>query len=240
MIRLSTLFVCLFSIGCAHQKMAYKEIHFPYSHDLLEEVQSSGRFPASIVDTTNEIPSRRLYFSVLYKQYKMLNAHFDSESEVKFCPQFHSEKITADNSINNQIIVQKQINHPSHTSFFPEQVFQGDYSFKDYHQSIFSELLTLCEEGVSENFYKFDNLLTYHANRIDFHQNPMAMEALLKIPVFANFYLLRMIQSEALPYPYSTEDKNLIQITQTHWFERYVREAREVRKTLLNNRTVQR
>lgn len=238
--KFSIMFVCLFSISCSHQKIAYKEISLPYSQDLLEDVQASGRFPASLGEQNNDVPSRRLYFSVLYKQYKMLNAHFESSNDVKFCPQFHSEKISADSSFEGHIFVQKQINEQAQSSFFPEHVFQGDHSFKDYHETIYSELLTLCEEGVSENFYKFDNLLTYHANRMDFHKNPLAMDALLKIPVFANFYLLRMIQSEALPFPHSSEDRSLIQVTQTHWFERYVIEAREVRKSLINNRTVQR
>ena len=66
------------------------------------------------------------------------------------------------------------------------------------------------------------------------------MKAVLKIPVFANYYLLKMIQPPHSLTFIHPEEKKVITMTQTHWFERYVVEAHRMRSDLIKNRMVQR
>ena len=228
-------------MSCSHHKSVKNEIRLPYSADLLKDIQRVTRTPSSISDELESASNRRLYFSILYQQYKMLSSHLGTSVSIKFCPQFHTERLNADTASKTHFLIQGYKIDPIQNSFFPEQIFQGDYSFHDYQQNIHEELVTLCDEGVSDNFYKFDNLMTYHVNRNDFHKGgAKSMEALLKIPIYANFYLFRMIQAQALSYPHNTAEKNLIKVSRVHWFEHYVNEAREVRESLMNNKTVQR
>jgi hypothetical protein len=217
------------------------EILLPYSADLLKDIQRLARAPANITDEPESASNRRLYFSILYQQYKMLSSHLGTSTSIKFCPQFHTERVNADAVSKTDFLIQGYKIDSVQNSFFPEQIFQGGFSFHDYQQNIQEELVTLCDEGVSDNFYKFDNLMTYHVNRTDFHKGgSQSMEALLKIPIYANFYLFRMIQAQTLPYPHNAAEKNLINVSHVHWFEQYVNEAREVRESLMNNKTVQR
>jgi hypothetical protein len=102
------------------------------------------------------------------------------------------------------------------------------------------ELLTLCDEGVSDNFFKFDNLVTHYAGKASFHLRPQAMESVLKIPVFANFYLVKMMSAHGgLDSTYPEETK-FIEMTQTHWFEKYVRAASIKRSDFVKNKLVRR
>jgi hypothetical protein len=62
------------------------------------------------------------------------------------------------------------------------------------------------------------------------------MSSVLKIPVFANFYLIKMIN----PYLVFNEEGDFITLTKTFWFESYVSEASRVRSTFIKNQMVKR
>jgi hypothetical protein len=124
--------------------------------------------------------------------------------------------------------------------FFPELAFTKKFSLKDHQQEMRAEIAVLCEEGISDNYYKFDNLVTHYASKKSFHSRPDSMKSVLKIPVFANYYLLKMIQSpNALTFVHP-EERKVITMTQTHWFEKYVSEAQRMRSNLIKNHMVQR
>lgn len=230
-------------IGCSHFEEAPKTVHFPYAEELLEKVQKnvSVREPASLeVEDVEGASPRRTYFSALYHQYLTLARHMNKNSEINSCPQFHHDKVNTDSSL-----VPKMTFYPSSSielegkDYFPELAFSKNFSLRDYHKVIKNELDILCEEGVSDNFYKFDNLVTHYAHKKSFHQNPKAMASVLKIPVFANFYLVKMIEIPGLNIT-SPEEKRFIEMTQTHWFENYVAEASRLRNNFIKNKMVQR
>ncbi|WPU63781.1 hypothetical protein [Peredibacter starrii] len=230
------------SVGCSHMKEAPKTVEFTYAAELLQKVQLGvARAPASLELETEEQPSpRRVYFSALYQQYLTLGQHLNKKSDIQFCPAFHHDKIQTDSTIVPKVTIYpaSQIDEEG-KEFFPELAFNKKFSLRDYHGVIKGELETLCEEGVSDNYFKFDNLVTHYAGKKSFHTKPEAMKSVLKIPVFANFYLVKMLEIPGLHLE-SPEEKRFIKLTQTYWFEKYVTEASRMRNNFIKNKMVQR
>lgn len=232
-----------FAISCAHDIQMNKTVQFPFAEELLQKVQMAGtRMPASMsVEDMEEISPRRVYFSALYHQYLILGKHLGKKSEMSFCPQFHHDKIQTDSSMLPLVSFYPARDVVDHEgkAYFPELAFNRKFSLNDYHKVIEGELVTLCEEGVSDNYYKFDNLVTHYAHKSSFHKDPKAMTAVLKIPVFANFYLVKMLETQGLGLT-SPEEKRFIKLTRTYWFENYVAEAGKMRNNFIKNKMVSR
>lgn len=229
-------------ISCAHFDDAPKTVQFPYAAELLKKVQNNtNRAPASFdEETLSEKSPRRVYFSALYHQYLTLGHFLGKKTEVQSCPQFHHDKIETDSGLVPKVSFYHTSNVGAEKKdFFPELAFGNGHSLTDYHVSIKTEIDELCEEGVSDNFYKFDNLITHYADKKSFHQDPKAMAAVLKIPVFANFYLVKMLEVPGINIT-SPEEKRFIRLTRTHWFENYVTEAHQMRNKLIKNKMVRR
>jgi hypothetical protein len=238
---------CLFSlalyilVSCSHSKDRSRQVHLPFAEELLSKVQkNNGRSPAAFnpgIELT-EKSVRRIYFSSLYQQFITLGLLLNRAPDIYFCPQFHHDKMEKDTrSISGMSFFRPvKVGHDG-LPFFPELAFNQDFSMNDYHDSLKEEVEILCEEGVSDNFYKFDNLVTHYSHRSSFHLNPSAMNSVLKIPVFANFYLLKMLEVPGLVLT-APEEKILFQLTRTHWFESYVLEASRIRNNIIKNKTV--
>lgn len=238
------LISALFLVGCSHVVVAPKlALELPFAPELVEEMQKSqGRSPASLVSSEQEGKSpRRVYFTALYHQYLTLTDHLSEKPEVASCPQFHHDKVETDAAVIPKVSIFKNLKvENTEKGFFPELAFSKKFSLKDHHAEIKNEISVLCEEGGSDNYYKFDNLITHYAPKKSFHQKADSMKAVLKIPVFANYYLLKMLQSPhnlSFTHP---EERKVITMTQTHWFEAYVNEANRMRNDLIKNRMVQR
>lgn len=233
----------LSAIGCSHvEKAPEVAVQFPYASELLEKVQHSvSRAPASLeVGDVEKMSPRRVYFSALYHQYLTLANHLGKKADMSFCPQFHHDKIQTDSSLVPRVSMYSSSHIDSEgKEFFPELAFNKNFSLKDYHKVIKTELDVLCEEGVSDNYYKFDNLVTHYSHKKSFHMNPKAMASVLKIPVFANFYLVKMLEIPGFNIT-APEEKRFIKLTQTYWFETYVAEASRLRNNFIKNKMVRR
>lgn len=233
--------VLLFA-SCAHFEEVPKTVQFPYASELLEKVQKNvSRVPASLSEEDMSPKSpRRVYFSALYHQYLTLGQHLGKKGDIKFCPQFHHDKVETDAGLVPKVTTYRRESvQEEGKEYFPELAFNKKFSLRDYHQVIRQEIVTLCEDGVSDNFYKFDNLITHYSDKMSFHQNPKAMESVLKIPVFANFYLVKMLEIPGTNYE-SPEEKQFIRLTKTHWFDNYVTEASRMRNNFIKNKMVRR
>ncbi len=236
------IFSTFLLIGCANLTPALVNIEFPFAPELVEKIQkNASRAPASLDVTDVEgKSSRRVYFTALYYQYLMVGQHLNIVSDVNYCPQFHHDKIETDSAfIPKFSIYQSSTVNSDSKEFFPELVFNKNFSIKDYHLEIRQEIEALCEEGLSDNYYKFDNLITHYASKLSFHHRPDSMRSVLKIPVFANYYLLKMLQSPKDLSFVHPEEKKVFIMTQTYWFEKYVTEASRKRINLIKNRMVQ-
>lgn len=234
--------IILLLASCSHIGEAPKTVHFPYASELLEKVQkNASRMPASLTeDDLSPKSPRRVYFSALYHQYLTLGQHLGKKGDIKFCPQFHHDKIETDAGLVPKVsLYRSESVEDAGRNYFPELAFSKKFSLRDYHKVIKTELQTLCDDGVSDNFFKFDNLITHYSDRTAFHQNPKAMESVLKIPVFANFYLVKMLQVPGT-HQESPEEKRFIRISKTHWFENYVSEASRMRNNFIKNKLVRR
>ena len=229
-------------VGCSHFQETPTVVQFPYASELLQKVQSfHSHAPASLmIDDVEEVSTRRVYFSALYHQYLTLGQHLDKKSDIAFCPQFHHDKIQTDSRLDPSVSLY-QASHVEQEGkvYFPELAFSEEFSLSDYHQTIHSELTNLCENGASDNFYKFDNLVTHYSHKTSFHMSDKAMTSVLKIPVFANFYLVKMLEAPGVNFV-SIEEKRFIKLTRTHWFETYISEARGMRSNFIKNKMVKR
>jgi hypothetical protein len=231
-------------VGCSHVTTNNNvSMELPFAPELVAEMQKmAARIPASLEISEVEGKSpRRVYFTALYHQYLSLSHHLGVASELNSCPQFHHDKIETDSVVVPNFSIFKRTGMTTASKeFFPELAFTKKFSLKDHQEEMRSEIATLCEEGVSDNYFKFDNLVTHYASKKSFHSRPDSMKSVLKIPVFANYYLLKMIQPPSALTFVHPEEKRVITMTQTHWFEKYVSEAQRMRSNLIKNRMVQR
>lgn len=226
-------------VSCATQKSAQESHTFPFAKELLVKIQSSNsgaRTPASVSMELEEGKSpRRIYFTSLYEQYLTLS----SDKSIGVCPAFHHDKIAADSKRRSLIrpVLKTQDDHSK--AYFPEASL-GRKGFQKYVSSVRTEIENLCETGFSDNFYKYDNLVTHYSGKRDFHRNPKAMESVLKIPVFANYYLIHMMAQDHATAEVSGGGKEFITLTNAYWFQDYVHSASEVRLNMLRNKVVRR
>lgn len=231
-------FLSIFLVSCAHTDHTKNVVALPYAEELVTQVQKTGgRLPASVPTfEMMEVSTRKVYFSALYEQYRSLGTYLGEEEKLNSCPQFHSEKQELDKKTFAHYEHATPTEVASHdATYFPEQAFTKTFSLKDYQKTVKAELTTLCEEGVSDNYYKYENLVTHFAHNGKFHRTPSSMKSVLKIPVFANHYLIEMMTNTK-----SEHGKKFIELSKTEWFEKYVREATHKRKTLLESQMARR
>lgn len=240
--KYSILVVPFLFISCSHMQEEKRVVEFPYAEELVERVQKLAvRAPASELSVNEEKSPRRTYFVTLYHQYLTFSRYLGKENDLNSCPQFHHDKLETEALTVPKVSFYKNPGvDESGRAYFPEVAFRGKFSLEDYHTDLSAELATLCEEGISDNFYKFDNLITHYAEKASFHKNARAMASVLKIPVFANFYLLKMMDTEKVQGFSHPEEKRFIELTKTHWFPAYVREAGKRRNSFLENKLVTR
>jgi hypothetical protein len=234
-------------MGCGHRPVAsQRTVEFPFATELLARIQASSpisRVPAGLQWMEREEKSlRRTYFAALYHQYQSLGTYLQMAAGPEFCPQFHHDKLQVDaQGMAAPNIFRLESAALEGAEYFPELAFSENFSLKDYHQTLKSEITTLCEEGISDNFYKFDNLVTHYAAKSSFHLNTKSMTAVLKIPVFANLYLLKMLEAHPAEVVFMhPEEKRVIELTRTQWFTQYLTEATKVRNDLIRTKMVRR
>lgn len=226
-------------ISCASHRSEVENHHFPFAKELLVKIQSSShgsRGPASVAMELEEGKSpRRIYFTSLYEQYLTLS----KDRSIKVCPAFHHDKIATDAKQRTMIHPVLHAKDEGARAYFPEASL-GKKGFESYVLSVRAEIETLCETGFSDNYYKYDNLVTHYSGKMDFHRSPKAMESVLKIPVFANYYLIHMMAPRFKSAEVSGGGKEFIELTNAFWFKDYVQSASEVRLTMLKNKVVRR
>jgi hypothetical protein len=254
------LLTLLLISSCAHQtspKLILGEVidekgvstgmpNFVLQKDLIEKAQST-RAPASVMSdeeltqSLEKKPSlRRLYFRVVYKQWRELQALTGSARELKYCPQFHHDRVVLDESHSPQ---------PSHyvlaakpkseeLAFYPEWLLPDQSQIPVWHSSnvsagfklhthkIFQELSEICESGASDSYYRLENMVTYRLKGKEY------MKALLKIPSFSTMLLLTTLQS-APQRTLNRQDLDLLEEVNGFQLQNYIVELRNQRQQLV-------
>lgn len=192
---LSSLF-CLFIVSCSSSKVLENQVNYQIDEKLLEEIQGQmrkNRTPASLTEELTP-STKRVYFKTLYEQYLTYTKISHAPRNIKYCPAFHLDFLEAQETIG----------------VLPSNKDEARVA------RIEKELGELCDKGVSANYYRFENLVSYHTSKKAFHQNPMSIFSLLKIPVFQNMYELKTTHGVAANHP------RLVELTGTYWFTSYL------------------
>lgn len=218
--------------------------------------KENGRDPASDEALAKELeaqekkPSlRRLYFRVVYQQYKEL-----SSNALNVCPQYHHDRLTMDEAAAKAgVFFGPELARPKgeHLAYYPEWALPVRKNGKSvpvwrvkgaakkllaravqtHQRKLRRELKTLCEEGTSDAYFRLENLATYFAGQASF-QNQEGFRALLKIPAFSTMLLLKTAQNGAMP-SFNEHDHRLLEEVHGLQLERYIVELRKKRSGLL-------
>jgi|GEM_PF-4711307 len=195
-------FILFFFVSCAHKNVSLA-YNYHFNEELLKKSQeSSGRSPAAL---SNESIGQ-IYFKSLYFQTQRLALILGEKFELNHCPQFHQDLISIKQTI--------PINSESR---------KIDQVMKIALEKSKKEISRICETSESLQYFKVENLYQYHRNHASFHQTPGSFHALMKIPVFTNYYLAPKDMSEV--------EYRLFSATQTAWFKNYVDEVARLNQT---------
>ncbi len=255
-----SILITLALASCAHQsiqKVVMSDVidekgvstgmpNFVLQKDLIEKVQGS-RAPASIMSdeelamSLEKKPSlRRLYFRVVYKQWAELKRLTGSQTELKFCPQFHHDRVVIDEAKPTQsphyVLAPKP--RTEELAFYPEWLLTDHtqspvwlssdvrVGFEVHTQKIFKELSEVCETGASDSYYRLENMVTYRLKGKEY------MKALLKIPSFSTMLLLTTLQS-APQRTLNRQDLDLLEEVNGFQLQNYIVELRNQRQQLV-------
>lgn len=111
-------------------------------------------------------------------------------------------------------------------------------ALEEHYQRNLAEVKTLCEEGESDNYYVFENLMRRFKSDPDFSKTITAAKAVLKVPVFANLLLLKSIDQKTNRFAgtryeqinYVTRnfgffERILVSRMKVTWFDSYVQKV---------------
>jgi hypothetical protein len=135
--------------------------------------------------------------------------------------------LTADSLHPSVIDVLKDSNQNE----LPEMMVKA---YKIHLGKIYTELQDMCEKGQTDNFFVFENLVTYTKSHQDFKDQATAMKSILKSSVFANMYLLKSFKiKNALERNIASNTENLSSLeeeviarTDTFWVKNYFDELK--------------
>ena len=250
----------LLAFSCAHQAPIVPKLshvidekgvstgmpNFVLSPELLEKSQSV-RAPASVMSDDelaqsleNKVSLRRLYFRVVYQQWKELKALSQHQSELRFCPSFHHDRVVLDESEfmrSNYLLAPRP--QSSELAFYPEwllvtreqapvwtQASTPKEGLEVHTEKIHQELMGLCESGSTDAYYRLENMVTYRLKGKEY------LKALLKIPAFSSMLLLSSVQS-APHRLLSRQDLDLIKEVNGFQLQNYIVELRNQRQQLV-------
>ena len=157
-----------------------------------------GRIPASAEDSL-KYTNKNLYFLSLYKQYEQFSELYPSfKKNVKYCPRFHQEVINFKEKNQSTNLVKRK--GPKDTQNFLSAIKKGhtniDQGVKSHMNRNFDEIVQLCEQGYSHNYYIYENLITLSKEPGVILRNKESYNILLKNPIFFNQKLLTTLATE--------------------------------------------
>lgn len=107
---------------------------------------------------------------------------------------------------------------------FPE-FFKTGYSV--HVAKTYKELSDLCEKGQTDNYYVFENLMTYFKSHPDFKDDKKAMKAILKSTIFANMALIKSLnmqieqERKVASIDYNSFEEEILSRLEATWVRSY-------------------
>ncbi len=170
--------------------------------------------------------NKTVYFLGLYDQFhKLKKLTGSNESQILSCPRFHNVYLDYNETHNismkenksfwDKTLIQRIIKRNLQKISFPELSLPRSTNEKKAISDISSlkeedikvalnnhientkkEITKICTTGISENYFIFENLITYLENNPGFKKNKKAFDTLMKTTVFSNILLIKSLEEE--------------------------------------------
>ncbi len=257
---ISPVLVSFLAVGCSSLTSQFVDSGHPtftVDKELVTKAQdfhfkkSSSRAPASVLTEEQEMESlmdeatktegrglRRVYFSLLYQQYNQFSYLMNKSIDLKFCPQFHHDKTAMDEKLKRSFYKRElSKSMQTHAVYFPETNLSHKKEAVELLAGVKKELTELCDEGVTDDYYKLENVVTYFSTKESFHRSPESMGSLLKMPVFAHLYYLKTVEAPftVADTQFNDLEKELLDRTGAKWVHQYVVEVRKKRLSIVQS-----
>jgi hypothetical protein len=129
----------------------------------------------------NESLAKERQFTVVFKQHDYISISNNVESFWYF-PEL---SLPIDSDDDADLVYEKLTKSNAKDLIFKALTTQ--------YEKIANEVDELCERGTSNNLYVFQNFIDYVKDHQDFTNSIVGMKAMLKLPIFSNYYLLSML-----------------------------------------------
>lgn len=216
---------------------------------------TTGRFVASESDDES-LSNKQLYFLTLWEQTHKLKTLLGRKEQIKICPGFHNEILTFEevmDATTEGLTYKKNystaLEHPERLPSYP--VMALPYSNSDvysylkknpdadanlvveqalnrYMNVLEREIETLCFHGVSDDYYIFENYITYGKKDEQLKAPKEIMSAVFRIPVFANLLLLESFKTHQILASNVMTDVAL-ERSELEWLRSYLYELEKIR-----------
>jgi len=224
----------------------------------IKEFQSkASRAPANIAIEQDSYSNKQLYFLGLYHQYVEFQNFLNLEKERISCPAFHNELVTHETNLdainsryNLHVNVKPVIDDPTLLPNYPvmslpfndsdvftyirnnqsesSKVIIKEAVFK-YTENLKSEIHELCQKGASDNYFIYENYVTYAPQDSSLDNNSKKLTAALKIPIFANLLILDNLRDKAF-FNHSTYAEKALSRASLSWLKNYLYDLNKVRE----------
>jgi hypothetical protein len=198
-----------------------------------------------------DISNKKAYFLSLYKQHVEFSQIADVSHKINSCPQFHNDLLTYEDELSNKQISKTNLDFrevlidKSKVTSYPvlslpykntdlysyiEDNNKWDQSeqialsaIKSYTSGIRKEIETMCEFGNSNDYYIFENMISYYRNNQDFIYSFQALPSVLKVSPIANIFLLESLKTNSEKV--SVFEDKLLNKMNIPWFKNYLYEV---------------
>ncbi len=109
-------------------------------------------------------------------------------------------------------------------------------AYKTHLGKIYQELNEMCDKGQTDNFYVFENLVTYTKSHPDFKNSESALKSVMKSSLFANMYIIKSFKIKstlertvASGSEINSFEEEVVNRTDTFWVKNYFDEVKKRR-----------
>ena len=211
-------------------------------------------------DHLKKLSNRQVYFLSMYKQYEALAKIVDVKNELSSCPSFHDTILehkaqfsSGPSAYTSKVDFKLARDNKTMLPLYPvlalpvsdsedlyTKLVENDWKDSDkylevslnkLYQSSLDEVSELCDKGISDGYYSFENIVTYFKSEKDFSGTVYGLKAMLKVPALANMLVLDNLSS--VNYHFSKRnvfDTWLLKRSNASWFESYLNGLKDQRE----------
>lgn len=241
-------------MGIKQTSYTKPDFFIPSNIQNLSVTKISSRSIASVVENApnyTSLSNKEVYFLALYEQYNAFRNYTLKNDSVQSCPAFHQTlikqerakklsskssdlKINRDKAIYNPVLALPYEGVDLFSYFNSKGWNQSQdhvqNALSDFSENQFKEIKQLCETGSSDQYFVFENLISYHQTNTDFGKNRESLAALLKVPVFANLLILDNIDRNAYDKGYTAFTNEAMGRVNSLWLKDYLKQLANSRQ----------